>query len=118
LLLIADQLSFRMASYSASTLLRQARAGAGLSQRGLAIRAGTSQSVVARIEGGLTDPSSRTLKHLLAAAGFELRAELTLAPVPDSHMLSDVGRILSLTPEQRLEEVRSVARFTWSARRV
>jgi predicted transcriptional regulator len=99
-------------NYSASHLLLAARRRAGLSQRALAHRAGTSQSVVARIEAGTTDPSSGTLQRLLAAAGFELRAELVVAGVADSHMLSDVGRILSLTPEQRLDEVRSVARFT------
>jgi predicted transcriptional regulator len=55
----------------ASSLLRTARARAGLSQRALAKRASTSQSVVARIEAGDTDPSYETLRRLLKAAGFE-----------------------------------------------
>ena len=33
-------------------------------------------------------------------------------------MLDDVGRILRLTPEQRLTELRNAARFVAEARRV
>jgi transcriptional regulator with XRE-family HTH domain len=73
--------------------------------------------VVARIEQGRTDPSSATLARLLAAAGFGLRAELTPLPVADTHMLDDVARILALTPEERLLEVRNVSRFAAAARR-
>jgi hypothetical protein len=73
--------------------------------------------VVARIEQGRSDPSNRTLTRLLAAAGFVLRSELTPISVPDTHMLDDVPRILSLTPEQRLLEVRNVSRFEAAARR-
>jgi predicted transcriptional regulator len=103
---------------SPSSSLRDARSRAGLTQRELASRANTSQSVVARVEAGLADPSTATLRRLLAAAGFELRAELSPLPVPDTHMMDDVPRILALTPEQRLEEVRRVARFEWTGRRV
>ena len=95
---------------SAGALLRDARERAGLSQRELARRAGTSQSVVSRIEAGKTDPGYETLRHLLASAGFLLRSELVLAPVVDSHMLADVGRILRLTPEQRLLEAANLSR--------
>jgi transcriptional regulator with XRE-family HTH domain len=98
-------------------LLSEARRRAGLTQRELARRAETSQSVVARIEQGRTDPSTATLARLLAAAGFELRTELLPLPVADTHMLDDVARILSLTPEERLLEVRNVSRFTSAARR-
>lgn len=98
-------------------LVREARSKARLSQRELAARAGTSQSVVARIEAGQTRPGSATLRRLLEAAGFELRAELVLLPVIETHMLEDVARILSLTPEQRLREVGNVSRFESLARR-
>jgi transcriptional regulator with XRE-family HTH domain len=98
-------------------LLREARSRAGLTQRELARRAGTSQSVVARIEQGRTDPGTATLARLLAAAGFELRTELTPLPVVDTHMLEDVNRILLLTPEERLVEIRNVSRFEAAARR-
>jgi hypothetical protein len=74
--------------------------------------------VVARIEQGRTDPSTTTLARLLAASGFELRVELSPLAAPDTHMLDDVARILALTPEQRLLEVRNVSRFEAAAHRV
>jgi transcriptional regulator with XRE-family HTH domain len=99
-------------------LVREVRSKAGLTQRELAARAGTSQSVVARIEAGQTRPGSGTLRRLLEAAGFELRAELVPLPVAETHMLEDIARILALTPEQRLREVGNVSRFESEARRV
>ena len=84
----------------------------------MAERAGTAQSVVARVEAGLTDPSSETLNRLVAAAGFAIRCELGLDPILHSHMMDDVDRILSLTPEERLDEVRNVSRFQAAVRRV
>ena len=84
----------------------------------MAERAGTAQSVVARIESGATDPSGGTLARLLAAADLELRCDLSPVPVVESHMLDDVQRILRLTPEQRLIEVRNFARFEAEAKRV
>jgi transcriptional regulator with XRE-family HTH domain len=104
-------------TFKAGALLRQARTAAGLSQRELARRAATSQSVVSRIESGRTDPSTGTLVELLAAADVAIRADLEPLPVLDPEMLDDVPRILALTPEQRLLEVGNVARFTQSARR-
>ncbi len=98
-------------------LVREARSRARFSQRELARRAGTSQSVVARVEAGQTRPGSETLSRLLAAAGFELRADLVPLPVVDTHMLEDVARILAMTPEQRLREVGNVSRFEAAARR-
>ncbi len=98
-------------------LVRDARRRAGCSQRELARRAETSQSVVARIESGQTRPGSETLRRLLDAAGFELRAELVPLPIPLTHMLDDIPRILALTPEQRLREVGNVSRFGSEARR-
>lgn len=102
----------------AARLLRDARARAGVSQRELARRARTSQSVVARIERGQTCPSTATLGELLAAAGFELRCELAPRPVLRSHMLDDVARILRLSPEERLRELGNVSRFVATVRRV
>lgn len=99
-----------------TNLLREARMRAGLSQRELARRGRTAQSVVARIERGLTSPSWETLTRLLAAAGLELHAGLELRPTAHSHMLDDVERILRLTPEERLAEVRNASRFTAAAR--
>jgi hypothetical protein len=98
-------------------LVREARERAKLSQRELARRAGTSQSVVARIERGQASPSSATLERLLRKAGFELHVELRPRRPTASHMLADAARILRLTPEQRLREVRNASRFISAARR-
>jgi transcriptional regulator with XRE-family HTH domain len=98
-------------------LLREARQRAGLSQRELARRAGTAQSLVARVERGRAAPRTDTLARLLEAAGYDVRLELQPAAVVQTHMLADVARILRLTPEQRLREVANVARFVAEARR-
>ena len=96
-------------------LLAAARSRAGLAQRALARRARTAQSVIARIESGATSPSWRTLERLVRSAGFELRVSLVPKIRGRSHMLEDVPRILRLTPEQRLLELRNAARFFESA---
>src|SRR4249919_770683 len=56
-------------------LLKEARDRAGLTQRELARRAGTSQAMVARIERGQQSPSVATLERLVRACGLELRVE-------------------------------------------
>ena len=99
-------------------LLLSARTVAGLTQRALARRARTSQSVIARIESGVTSPSWKTLEHLLKVAGFHLQASFTIRPRGRSHMLADVARIMSLTPEQRLLELSNAARFFAAAKRL
>lgn len=106
-----------MAITSAAQLLAAARRGAGLTQRALAQRARTSQSVIARIERGSTSPTLKTLQRLVNKAGFELRATVSPRHRGRSHMLDDVPRILSLTPEQRLLELRNAARFFAAATR-
>ena len=100
-----------------SKLVREARQRARLSQRALAARAKTTQSVVARLESGVTDPRSETLSRILGAAGYEVRCELGRVPVVESHMLDDVPRILSLTAEQRLVEIANLTAFEASVRR-
>jgi len=102
---------------SASQLLQTARERAGLTQRQLAKKARTAQSVVARIELGETSPSWSTLARLLKAAGFSLSAGLRRINV-DPQVLDDVPRILALSPEERLREVAQVSRFLSAARRV
>ena len=101
-----------------AALLRQARTRAGLSQRQLAQRAGTAQSVIARIERGQTSPTWETLQRLLAAAGYDLATQLEPQVAVGSHMLDDVPRILAMTPEQRLQEVENVSKFLHQVRRV
>jgi transcriptional regulator with XRE-family HTH domain len=106
-----------MAPTTASRVLLAARRSAGLTQRDLARRARTSQSVIARIETGSASPTCKTLERLVNRAGFDLR--LTIARAHDrSHMLDDTPRILRLTPEQRLLELRNASRLFAAARRV
>ncbi len=88
-----------------------------MSQRQLARKARTAQSVVARIELGETSPSWLTLSKLLMAAGFRMSTELRRIAV-DPALLDDVPRILRLTPEERLREAGQVSRFISAARRV
>lgn len=59
--------------------LREARAAAGLTQRSLAQRAGTSQAAIARYESAVVMPDLDTLARLLLACGRRL--ELTVTPL-------------------------------------
>src|SRR5262245_43726319 len=96
-------------------LVRQARLRANLSQRELAKRAGTTQSVVARIERGQTSPTWETLERLLAAAGETLSPQTQPA---DGSMLYEVPGLLRMTPEERLRVVEGLSDFRYRARRV
>lgn len=64
------------AEYSVIEALVQARTAAGLTQAELARRAGTTQSAIARLEGGRVSPSVETLRKYAAATGRRLRVEL------------------------------------------
>ena len=67
----------------AALVLREARHRAAVSQRTLAGYAGTAQSVVGRIEAGLSSPTVDTLTHLLRSVGFGLKIELVPIPATD-----------------------------------
>lgn len=103
---------------SIADFLKDARTSAGLSQRELARKARTAQSVVARIELGETSPTWDTLTRLVRASGHRFVSSLERIPTVDRSVLEDVPRILRMTPEQRLEEVAQVSRFVSEARRV
>jgi transcriptional regulator with XRE-family HTH domain len=85
---------------SASTLLREARARNGISQRRLALRAGTSQDAISRIERGVESPTVERLAHLLMVLGERL--ELNAAPSVEPR-----GHVARLTPRERLREAAS-----------
>ncbi|MBK1665390.1 transcriptional regulator [Rhodospirillum rubrum] len=57
------------ADFEVAMTVIAARARAGLSQAELAERMGTTQSAIARLEGGRHWPSRRTLERLAAATG-------------------------------------------------
>jgi transcriptional regulator with XRE-family HTH domain len=71
-------------------ILVAARVEAGLSQRELAARAGTSGATVAAYERGTKEPRLSTLLRLLAAAG--MRLELSYSPVALSGANGDLTR--------------------------
>jgi transcriptional regulator with XRE-family HTH domain len=91
------------------TLVRRLRTSAGLSQRGLARRAATSQPAIARYERGIATPSWQTLQRLAAACGQRVR--VSASPVPDPDDLELATQLLGLTPEQRLRALRRYTRL-------
>lgn len=74
---------YSMLDITGAQLLRRARLRAGLAQGELAARAGTSQSAIARLETGASNPTLATLQRLVAAAGFDVRVDLVPKVVPD-----------------------------------
>jgi len=59
--------------------LVKARKRAGLSQAQLAVRMGTSQSAIARLESGQTLPSTKTLLRFAKATGSKIHVRLLAA---------------------------------------
>lgn len=59
--------------------LIQARVRAGLSQEQLAVRMGTSQSTIARLESGKSLPSTKTLLRFAKATGSKVEVKLSAA---------------------------------------
>ena len=108
-----------MKDISAASILTQARLNAGLTQRQLAERVGTSQPAIARLEAGLVSPTLDTVKRVAAAAGYELRVELAPLPGPDPVIEAykrDVDRSLlrenlRRTVDERLRSLDGLRRF-------
>jgi ribosome-binding protein aMBF1 (putative translation factor) len=59
--------------FSLAAALMRARSGASMSQEQLAAAMGTTQAVVARLEGARSLPSTRTLQRFAKATGTKLR---------------------------------------------
>jgi transcriptional regulator with XRE-family HTH domain len=59
--------------FALASAMIAARARAGLTQAELAKRMGTTQPVVARLEGGRVRPSTRTLERFARATGSRLK---------------------------------------------
>jgi transcriptional regulator with XRE-family HTH domain len=70
-------------SLGVGELVLSARELTGLSQRALAVRAGTSQGAVAAIETGHRLPTIRSLMRLVQAAGLELVIGLRTPGAPE-----------------------------------
>ena len=101
--------------HEAGSLLRRVRQEAGLTQREMAVRAGTSQPAVAAYEAGRQTPTLGTLERLLAACGHELVVTTRRVSSPPTAALLSRNRvrILQLARKRGVTNVRvfgSVAR--------
>jgi transcriptional regulator with XRE-family HTH domain len=82
-------------------LLREARRRRGVSQKRLAIRAGTTQSAISRIERDQVSPSVETLRSLLHLLGEEL--QLGSAESNSGVDRSVIRENLKRTPAERVD---------------
>src|SRR6185312_16946341 len=97
-----------LSSMSPSTLVRNARKQAGLTQAELAERAGVTQSVVARLERGGGNPTFLTLERVLHAAGHRLElsaVEQGLRTVDETL----IAQQLALAPADRVRALDAMA---------
>jgi len=98
---------------SAAEEVRNARLRAGISQRELAKRLGTTQSAIARLEADGSNPTVATIERVLDATGHRLvLAAARKQPGIDESL---IRAQLQLTPEERL---RAFEAFNKEARRL
>jgi transcriptional regulator with XRE-family HTH domain len=90
-------------------LLKQARRRHGVSQGALAIRAGTTQSAVSRIERDRVSPSVHTLRELLYLLGEDLALSSEERDFGIDRTLNQSN--LAFTPEQRVRRGMEFADF-------
>ena len=98
-------------------LIKEARKRAGLTQAELAERAGTTQSAIARWEGGYVDPGFDTVRRIVRLCGFHL--EVALHPWEDG-MADDwhqAQESLRGSVDARLNSNRNVVRLVEEMRR-
>jgi transcriptional regulator with XRE-family HTH domain len=86
-------------------VLRATREGQGLSQRRLALRAGTSQDAISRIERGVEAPTLERFAQLMLAMGQRpvLTVEPLGSPVPEAELAAGTA----MTPGERFREASS-----------
>jgi transcriptional regulator with XRE-family HTH domain len=94
-------------------LIREARLRAAFTQRELAERLGTTQSVIARWEAGRVRPSAETLVAVTRACGLEFRVSLA---EPDPGEASLLESTLALSPEERLDRLLATLAFIRAGR--
>jgi len=95
-------------------LVKEARRRAGLTQVQLAEKAGTTQSAIARLESGRTDPTFGQLQKLLKACGFRL--DVALDPYDDSD-IAQAEASLRRPTKDRVEYMYDGIRFGLDLRR-
>jgi predicted nucleotidyltransferase/DNA-binding XRE family transcriptional regulator len=99
----------------AAGLLRQARRRAGLTQAGVAARAGVTQSVISAYESGRRQPALPTLAALVDATGYELVVRLRPQRRRLARLSGPVGRRVR---RRRHDLVAAAARYGASNLRV
>jgi ribosome-binding protein aMBF1 (putative translation factor) len=90
------------------TVVHEARRRAGLRQAELAARVGTTQSAIARIERGTTEPSFRRVADLVAACGLSLVPQVTEPDAADWSLALDN---LRLNVDARVRKHQAAVRF-------
>lgn len=95
-----------MTDVTPAEILRAARGRHGLTQAQLALRAGTTQTAISRLERGDRSPSVETLSRLLLVMGEDL--DLRTRPLRGQHDPAHLRAERALTPAKRLERA-----FAW-----
>jgi transcriptional regulator with XRE-family HTH domain len=90
-----------------SDFVREARKRARLTQRELADKAGTTQSAIARLESGRTQPSFESVLRLVRLCGMDL--DIMLTERDESDWLQ-AESLLGLDPSERVARAQGVAR--------
>jgi transcriptional regulator with XRE-family HTH domain len=85
--------------------LREARERQGLSQRRLAVRAGTSQDAISRIERGVEAPTLERFAQLMLVLGR--RPVLSVEPLENSVPNSELSVGREMTAAERFREAAS-----------
>lgn len=94
-------------------LIREARRRAGLTQRELAERLGTTQSAIARLERGHSEPSYERVATAARACDLELVPHLS--PVDDADW-SVASTNLAVDPDTRVRRHQAAVRFAEAGR--
>jgi transcriptional regulator with XRE-family HTH domain len=84
--------------------IRALRTRHGISQRQLALRAGTSQAAISQLESGRRDLSVGTLERILLALGYRLNvvAEPLPLDVDERHFRADLASPMAVRLERAL----------------
>jgi transcriptional regulator with XRE-family HTH domain len=82
--------------------VREARKRAGLTQRELAEKAGTTQSAIARLESGRTRPAFDDVLRLVRLCGMDL--DIMLSERDDSDW-AQARALRKLSPEERMDRM-------------
>ncbi len=95
-------------------LIREARRRAGLTQRELAERLGTTQSAIARLERGGTEPSYERVVEAVRACGMDLVPQLLETDDADWSVASSN---LTVGPDARVRRHQAALRCAVAGRR-